>query len=207
MAGTSDKVFLRAFRWFKDAVEQLENEIPSGGGFDLSGTLTDILRTKLGLQLDKTEATIDPSTFSATRAEAESLAIAAMVTGETLAALRLLGEVLADIGAGTIGLDDLSKVIQQIDRITNATPGKPPSAYSIAKLLLILSRRLRGARQQAAGAQADQAAHEQPGPERRADRRAADDPRPGDHGGRHDPRSLVRWRRLAAACAVDPDAG
>ena len=88
MAGTSDKVFLRAFRWFKAAVEQLENEIPSGGGFDLSGTLTDILRTKLGLQLDKTEATIDPSTFSATRAEAESLAIAAMVTGETMAALR-----------------------------------------------------------------------------------------------------------------------
>ena len=140
MAGTSDKVFLRAFRWFKAAVEQLENEIPSGGGFDLSGTLTDILRTKLGLQLDKTEATIDPSTFSATRAEAESLAIAAMVTGETMAALRLLGEILADIGAGTIGLDDLSKVIQQIDRITNATPGKPPSAYSIAKLLLILSQ-------------------------------------------------------------------
>ena len=139
MAGTSDKVFLRAFRWFKDAVDQLETEIPPGGGFDLSGTLTDIVRTKLGLQLDKTAATIDPSTFSATRAEAESLAIAAMVTGETLAALRVLGEVLANIAAGSIGLDDLSKIIKQIDRITNATPGKPPSAYSIAKLLLILS--------------------------------------------------------------------
>jgi hypothetical protein len=139
MAGTSDKVFLRAFRWLKEAVDKLETELPSGGGFNLSGTLTDIFRTKLGLQLDKTTATIDPSTFSATRAEAESLAIAAMVTGETLAALRVLGEVLADIAAGNIGLDDLSKIIQQIDRITNATPGKPPSAYSIAKLLLILS--------------------------------------------------------------------
>ena len=139
MAGTSDKVFLRAFRWFQTAVTELDASIPSGGGFDLSGTLTDIIRTKLGLQLDKTEATIDPSTFSATRAEAESLAIAAMVTGETLAALRVLGEILADINSGNIGLDDLSKVIQQIDRITNATPGKPPSAYSIAKLLLIIS--------------------------------------------------------------------
>jgi hypothetical protein len=139
MAGTSDKVFLRAFNWFSAAVDLLETELPSGGGFDLSGTLTDILRTKLGLQLDKTAATIDPSNFAATRAEAQSLAIAAMVTGETLAALRVLGDVLADIAAGSIGLDDLSKIIQQIDRIVGADPGKPPSAYSIAKLLLILS--------------------------------------------------------------------
>jgi hypothetical protein len=139
MAGTSDKVFLRAFKWFRAAVQQLQSDIPAGGSFDLSGTLGDILRTKLGLQLDKTEATIDPSTFAATRAEAESLAIATMVTGETLAALRTLGEVLGDIAAGNVGLDDLSKIIQQIERITGADPGKPPSAYSIAKLLLILS--------------------------------------------------------------------
>ena len=38
-----------------------------------------------------------------------------------------------------VGLDDLAKVIQQIDRILGADPGKPPSAYSIAKLLLVLS--------------------------------------------------------------------
>ena len=139
MAGTSDKVFLRAFKWFKAAVDQLQAEIPPGGAFDLSGTLTDIVRTKLGLELDKTAATIDPSSFSATRAEAQSLAIATMVTGEALSALRILGEVLADIEAGAVGLDDLSKVVQQIDRITGASPGKPPSAYSIAKLLLILS--------------------------------------------------------------------
>src|SRR5688500_4888365 len=140
MAGTSDKVFLRAFRWFQAAVSRLENELPDGPVFDLSGELTDILRTRLGLDLNKTEATIDPSAFSATRAEAQSLAIATMVTGETLAALRVLGEILADIASGNIGLDDLSKVIQQIDRIIGADPGKPPSAYSIAKLLLILSQ-------------------------------------------------------------------
>ena len=49
------------------------------------------------------------------------------------------GDVAGRLGAGNVGLDDLGKVVQQIDRITNATPGKPPSAYSIAKLLLILS--------------------------------------------------------------------
>ena len=38
-----------------------------------------------------------------------------------------------------VGIGDLSKVIRQIARITSADPGKPPSAYSIAKLLLILS--------------------------------------------------------------------
>jgi hypothetical protein len=139
MAGTSDKVFLRAFRWFSAAVDRLEGQLPGGAPFDLAGELTDILRTRLGLELDKTEATIDPSGFSATRAEAQSLAIATMVTGETLAALRVLGGVLSDIAAGNVGLDDLSKIVQQIDRITGTTPGKPPSAYSIAKLLLILS--------------------------------------------------------------------
>ncbi|MBA2301507.1 MAG: hypothetical protein H0W08_02610 [Acidobacteria bacterium] len=139
MAGTSDQVFLRAFKWFKASVDQLQAAIPPDGAFDLSATLTDILRTRLGLELDKTAATIDPANFAATRAEAQSLAIAAMVTGETLAALRTLGKILANIDAGSVGLDDLSNVIKQIDRITSAAPGKPPSAYSIAKLLLILS--------------------------------------------------------------------
>ena len=138
MAGTSDAVFLRSFRWFKAAVDRLQSELPTAP-FDLAGPLTDILRTRLGLQLEKTEATIDPSTFAATRAEAQSLAVAALVTGETLAALRTLGEVLENLDAGNVDLDDLSKVIRQIDRIIGAEPGKPPSAYSIAKLLLILS--------------------------------------------------------------------
>lgn len=139
MAGTSDKVFLRAFRWFRDAVTRLQSELPSDPPVNLSATLSDIVRTKLGLQLDKTEATIDPSTFSATRAEAHSLAVATMVTGETLAALRTLGEVLSALDSGALGLDDLSKIIRQIDRLTGADPGKPPSAYSLAKLLLVLS--------------------------------------------------------------------
>ena len=59
MAGTSDKVFLRAYKWFKAALDQLQAEIPPGGAIDLSGTLTDIVRTKLGLELDKTAATIE----------------------------------------------------------------------------------------------------------------------------------------------------
>lgn len=139
MAGTSDKVFLRAFRWFQSAVDRLQGQLPSDPPVNLSAELTSILRTRLGLELDKTEATIDPSAFAATRAEAQSLAIAAMITGETLAALRTLGEVLSALDQGNIGLGELSKVIQQVDRLIGADPGKPPSAYSIAKLLLILS--------------------------------------------------------------------
>jgi hypothetical protein len=140
MAGTSDKIFLRAFRWFQAAVDTLEADIPlNAGPVALADPLTDAIRTQLGLELDKTAATIDPSAFAATRAAAESLALATLVTGETLAALKTLGEVLADLQAGSIGLDNLAKVIRQIDRILGADPGKPPSAYSIAKLLLILS--------------------------------------------------------------------
>jgi hypothetical protein len=136
MAGTADKVFLRAFKWFKAAITHLESEIPLPA---LRAPLGDALRTKLGLELDKSEAAIDPSAFAATRAAAESLALATLVTGETLAALKTLGEVIAALQAGNANLDDLVKVIRQIDRILGADPGKPPSAYSIAKLLLIVS--------------------------------------------------------------------
>lgn len=136
MAGTADKVFLRAFKWFKAAITHLESEIPLPA---LRTPLGDALRTRLGLALDQTEAAIDPSAFAATRAAAESLALATLVTGETLAALKTLGEVIAALQAGNADLDDLVKVVRQIDRILGADPGKPPSAYSIAKLLLIVS--------------------------------------------------------------------
>jgi hypothetical protein len=136
MAGTSDRVFLRAFKWFQTSVSFLQDEIPVAA---LRDPLGDALRTKLGLELNKTDATINPSAFAATRAAAQSLALATMITGETVAALKTLGEVLANLEAGNVDLGDLVKVIQQIDRILGAEPGKPPSAYSIAKLLLILS--------------------------------------------------------------------
>lgn len=136
MAGTSDRVFLRAFRWFQAAVDHLQGALPPGALRDPLGA---VLRTRLGLELDRSEATVDPSAFAATRAAAESLALATLVTGETLAALRTLGEVTAALQAGGADLGDLVKVVRQIDRIVGADPGKPPSAYSIAKLLLIVS--------------------------------------------------------------------
>ena len=136
MAGTADTVFLRAFLWLQGSVAALQADIQPPA---LATPLADALRTRLGLALDQTAATINPDTFHASNAEAQSLATAAMVVGETLAALKTVGELLAHIGDGTVGLGDLSKVVQQIHRITSASPGKPPSAYSIAKLLLIVS--------------------------------------------------------------------
>ncbi len=136
MAVTSDKVFLRAFAWFQAAVNHLQAQAAPPA---LAAPLGDALRTRLGLELDKTVATINPSAFAATRAAAQSLAMATLVTGETVAALKTLGEVLAHLDQGHVDLGDLVKVVQQIDRIVGAQPGKPPSAYSIAKLLLILS--------------------------------------------------------------------
>ena len=144
MAVTSDKVFLRSFRWLGASVQWMQDNIPDVGvaplpAFPLGTKLGDALRTKLGLELDKTAATVVPKNLRASNAAAGSLAVATMVTGETLAALKTLGAVLDDVAAGTLSIDDLSAVIKQIDRIVNADPGKPPSAYSVAKLLLILS--------------------------------------------------------------------
>jgi hypothetical protein len=139
MSGTADKVFLRAFSWFQLAVSSLQTDLQSGGPPQLVAPLIDALNNRFGLELSKTSATIDPNNFNASRAEAQSLATATMVVGETLAALKTVGELLAALGGGNIGLGELSKVIQQIKRITSSDPGKPPSAYSIAKLLMILS--------------------------------------------------------------------
>ena len=136
MAGTADTVFLRAFKWFQLSVDHLHGQIPAAA---LANPLRDALETRLGLQLDKTAAQVDPGTFAVAKAAAESLAVATLVTGETLAALRTLGSVLASLGVGNVDLNDLVAVVRQIERILQSDAGKPPSAYSIAKLLLIVS--------------------------------------------------------------------
>lgn len=142
MAIAPDVVFLRALKWFQVAVNHLEGKLPTTP-FNLRATLPEIIRTRLGLQLNlnaNNPNSINLETFHATNAEAESLAVAALVTGESLAAMRTLGDVLSAIANNNLNLGDLAKVIQQVDRILNAgVEGKPPSAYSIAKMLLILS--------------------------------------------------------------------
>jgi len=143
MAGTTDKVFLRAFKWLKASVQWIQDQVPDPIGpnpiINFGPKLGDILRQKLGLQLDQADNAVDPATFKASMAAAQSLAMATLITGETLTALKTLGKVLDDLAAGNLSLDDLAAVIGQIDRILNASTGQPPSAYSLAKLLLILS--------------------------------------------------------------------
>ena len=139
MSGTADTVFLRAFSWLQTSVTALEADLQASGPPQLVTPLIDALRTRLGLELNKSAALVDPNGFNASHAQAQSLAVATMVVGESLAALKTIGELLAAIGGGNAGLSDLSNVIKQIKRIVSSDPGKPPSAYSIAKLLLILS--------------------------------------------------------------------
>lgn len=138
MAG-ADKVFLRAFRWFKTSVDALAALAPDAVPDAIRSPLADALRGSLGLQLDKDPASVDPAALTASHAVADSLAVAALVTGESLAALRLVGEVLDALQAGSVGLGELGKVMQQVERIVHASAGQPPTAYSLAKLLLIVS--------------------------------------------------------------------
>jgi hypothetical protein len=90
MAGTADLVFLRACKWLQASVSALEADINGvgSGPVALATPLADLLCAHLGLELDKTAATIDPNIFAAGRAEAQSLAVATMITGETLAVLK-----------------------------------------------------------------------------------------------------------------------
>ena len=85
MAIAPDKVFLRAFKWFKDATQRLQTQLQPEVPPNIASTLTDVIRTRLGLQLNQNSNNLDLSTFEANNAEAQSLAVAAMVTGEALA--------------------------------------------------------------------------------------------------------------------------
>ena len=154
MAGTADLVFLRAFKWLQAAVDALEADIagPASGPAALAAPLPSLLRTHLGLELDKTAATIDPDHFAASNAEAQSLAVATMVTGETLAALKTIGEILAGLGNGNVGISDLSKVIRQIARITSANPGQAAERVLDRQAAADPERRCRRARRASAGA-------------------------------------------------------
>ena len=56
MAVTSDKVFLRSFRWLGASVQWMQNNIPEVGvpplpNFPLKNKMGDALRTQLGLEL------------------------------------------------------------------------------------------------------------------------------------------------------------
>ncbi|MEN9890442.1 MAG: hypothetical protein RLY78_737 [Pseudomonadota bacterium] len=142
MAGNADQVFLRAFRWFDAALTHLQAQLPAAPalpGVPSMEALALALRARLGLGLELTEATVDPAALRASNPVAQSLAMATLITGETLAALRTLGEVLGHLQAGQAELGDLVKVVRQIDRLLHADSGQPPSAYALAKLLLILS--------------------------------------------------------------------
>lgn len=126
MGNAPDKLFLRAFRWFGSAVTALETD--ATGNAALLAALEDFLRKRVGLRLDKTPATLTLDDFNVGNPQAQSLALAMAIVGESLSAQD-----------GTPGLTDLGQVIGQVERLLKPQPSKPPSAYSIAKLLFTLS--------------------------------------------------------------------
>lgn len=107
MDGTAERVFLRAFKWLQTTVDALETDLQVGRPRALVAPLADAVRTRLGLELNQSAATIDPRGFNASHAHAQSLATATMVVGEALAALNTVGGLLANVGAGNIGMADL----------------------------------------------------------------------------------------------------
>lgn len=134
MANKPDSLFLSAFRWFDTTVQALENG--AGGNAVLAAAIDDFLRQRIGLRLDKTAASLTLDDFNANNPEAEALATAMLIVGESVSALTTLQSLLAQSDAA--GLAELGKVINQIDRLLQPI-NKPPSAYSIAKLLFTIS--------------------------------------------------------------------
>ena len=140
MAGTSDKVFLRAFKWFKAAVDKLQTEIPLNGG-----------PVNLAASADRHPPNEARAAARQVRSHDRPERLCGHPRRSAVARGRGDGHRRDARGAAHARRSagrhrcrrDRARRPEQghpADRPHyGAVPDKPPSAYSIAKLLLILS--------------------------------------------------------------------
>jgi hypothetical protein len=129
-----DKLFTQTYRWFSSSIDRTLTPIPAA---------KTLMWQMLGI-LNATAPPADPDLddFVDGGANAESLAVAAQIIGEALAALDLVKQGVDSLKAGgpaaLLGL--IAPVMQQIEQLSKGLPKSSyPSAFSLGKILLTLS--------------------------------------------------------------------
>lgn len=135
-----DKLFKQTYAWFSRAVDQTSSKIQPASQIPAAKTL---IWQSLGI-LNAAAPPADPdlNDFVDAGANAESLAIAAQIAAESLAALDLVKQAVDSLqGGGPAALLGLiAPVMQQIENLAQGLPkSRYPSAFSIGKMLLTLS--------------------------------------------------------------------
>lgn len=133
-----DRVFKQSYDWFRAAVSHALAGLPAGQRVPAEQLVWQMLGV---LNPAVPPADPDLDDFATSGADAQSLAAAAHVVGESLVALEFVKQAIDGLQgrnpAAAIAV--LGPVLRQIDSIAQAPGSGYPSAFSLGKLLLSLS--------------------------------------------------------------------
>lgn len=136
----ADRAFPRVHAWFAQAVEEAVRDVPVGQ--------RDALRRVLWSLADPVDRTVapppaDPAAFKQPNVSGKSLSIAAVVTGEAIAAIDPVKTLLDALAGGDVtgAQGAIATLVGQIRRAV-AGARVHPSAFALGKLLLTLTRDL-----------------------------------------------------------------
>ncbi len=139
---TPDKVFQQTFAWYKASIDRLlaASAIPAADQPAVRQVIWEVLGV---VNAAAPPANPQLSDFKDNGAAAESLAIACQVIAETLVALGYIRQAVDALQPGgnpAAALAVVAPVMQQVDRLTQLQANSRfPSAFSIGKMLLLLS--------------------------------------------------------------------
>ncbi|HSW27066.1 MAG TPA: hypothetical protein VLJ62_30200, partial [Burkholderiaceae bacterium] len=137
-----DRAFAQTYAWYRASIDRLVAAAPIAPA--QQSAVARVLWQMAGvLNADAPPISPDLNDFRDNGAAAESLAIACEVIGEVLVAIGHVRQAIAAVDGGgnpAAALSVLGSVMQQIDRLTQLQAGsRYPSAFSIGKMLLMLS--------------------------------------------------------------------
>lgn len=134
----ADKAFERVHGWFAQAIEQALQGVADAGQ---RAALRQVLWSLLD-PLDRLAAPppADPAAFRQPNVAGSSLSVAALVVGETLAAIEPLRRIVDALGGGAPG-DARDAVVALVAQVRRAVEGARvhPSGFALGKLMLGLS--------------------------------------------------------------------
>ncbi len=135
-----DKIFKQTYAWYSASIDHLVATVPGPS----QKPIKDLLWQALGvLNAASPPANPDLSAFNNSGAVAESLAFACQGISEALVALGYIKDAVDALGAGgntAAALAVVKPVMDQIERLTGpGASGRYPSAFSLGKMLLLLS--------------------------------------------------------------------
>ncbi|MGA7178840.1 MAG: DUF6603 domain-containing protein [Thiobacillaceae bacterium] len=133
-----DKVFKQTYDWFRAAVDQALSAIPAGQ----RPQVEQLVWQMLGV-LSPAAPPADPNIedFKSNGADAQSLALAAGIVGESLATLEYVKQAVDGLNGGNpaAALAVIGPLMHQVENFAKLPGNSYPSAFSLGKMLLSLS--------------------------------------------------------------------